>query len=83
MHAVAADARAAQLDLEGNVVRTYATGLQYGLLDNTEAMLKEEQKISTWPSVASRAASAQLESPRPAPLPETGARSKPCKKASP
>ncbi|WP_413628431.1 efflux transporter outer membrane subunit [Herbaspirillum frisingense] len=46
MHAVAADARAAQLDLEGNVVRTYVQlALQYGLLDNTEAMLKEEQKI--------------------------------------
>ncbi|MBP0597033.1 efflux transporter outer membrane subunit [Herbaspirillum sp. LeCh32-8] len=46
MHAVAADARAAQLDLESNVVRTYVQlALQYGLLDNTEAMLKEEQKI--------------------------------------
>lgn len=46
MHAVAADAGAAQLDLEGNVVRTYVQlALQYGLLDNTEAMLKEEQKI--------------------------------------
>ncbi|TWC65811.1 efflux transporter outer membrane subunit [Herbaspirillum sp. SJZ099] len=46
LHAVAADARAAQLDLESNVVRTYVQlALQYGLLDNTEAMLKEEQKI--------------------------------------
>lgn len=46
MHAVAADARAAQLDLESNVVRAYVQlALQYGLLDNTEAMLKEEQKI--------------------------------------
>lgn len=46
MHAVAADARAAQLDLEGNVVRAYVQlALQYGLLDNTEALLKEEQKI--------------------------------------
>ncbi|MBO9535785.1 efflux transporter outer membrane subunit [Herbaspirillum sp.] len=46
LHAVAADARAAQLDLESNVVRTYVQlALQYGLLDNTEAMLKEEEKI--------------------------------------
>ncbi|MFJ3058357.1 efflux transporter outer membrane subunit [Herbaspirillum sp. NPDC087042] len=46
LHAVAADGRAAQLDLEGNVVRTYVQlALQYGLLDNTEAMLREEQKI--------------------------------------
>jgi len=46
LHAVAADARAAQLDLEGNVVRTYVQlALQYGLLDNTEAMYREQQKI--------------------------------------
>ena len=46
MHAVAADARAAQLDLEGNVVRTYVQlALQYGLLDNTEAMLKGAQDL--------------------------------------
>lgn len=46
LHAVAADGRAAQLDLEGNVVRAYVQlALQYGLLDNTEAMLREEQKI--------------------------------------
>jgi NodT family efflux transporter outer membrane factor (OMF) lipoprotein len=46
LRAVAADGRAAQLDLESNVVRTYVQlALQYGLLDNTEAMLREEQKI--------------------------------------
>lgn len=46
LRAVAADGRAAQLELESNVVRTYVQlALQYGLLDNTEAMLKEEQKI--------------------------------------
>lgn len=46
LHAVAADARAAQLDLESNVVRTYIQlSLQYGLLDNTEEMLRQEEKI--------------------------------------
>jgi NodT family efflux transporter outer membrane factor (OMF) lipoprotein len=46
IHAVAADARAAQLELESNVVRTYVQlSLQYGLLDNTEATLKQEQQI--------------------------------------
>lgn len=46
IHAVAADARAAQLDLESNVVRTYVQlSLQYGLLDNTQETLKQEQRI--------------------------------------
>jgi NodT family efflux transporter outer membrane factor (OMF) lipoprotein len=46
LHAVAADARAAQLDLESNVVRAYVQlALQYGLLDNTRDLLKEEQNI--------------------------------------
>jgi len=46
IHAVAADARAAQLELEGNVVRTYVhLSLQYGLLDNTKNTLEQEQRI--------------------------------------
>jgi len=46
IHAVAADARAAQLDLESNVVRTYVQlSLQYGLLDNTRNTLQQEQRI--------------------------------------
>ncbi len=46
IHAVAADARAAQLDLESNVVRTYVQlSLQYGLLDNMQDTLKQEQRI--------------------------------------
>jgi NodT family efflux transporter outer membrane factor (OMF) lipoprotein len=46
IHAVAADARAAQLDLESNVVRTYVQlALQYGLLDNTRNTLQQEQRI--------------------------------------
>ncbi|WP_034294711.1 efflux transporter outer membrane subunit [Herbaspirillum sp. RV1423] len=46
IHAVAADARAAQLDLESNVVRTYVQlSLQYGLLDNTLETLRQEQQV--------------------------------------
>ncbi len=46
IHAVAADARAAQLELESNVVRTYVQlSLQYGLLDSTQDTLKQEQQI--------------------------------------
>lgn len=46
VHAAAADARAAQLDLESNVVRTYVyLALQYGLLDNATSTLAEEQRI--------------------------------------
>jgi len=46
IHAMAADARAAQLDLEANVVRSYVSlALQYGLLDNTNSTLAQEQHI--------------------------------------
>ncbi len=46
IHAVAADARAAQLELESNVVRTYVQlSLQYGLLDSAQDTLKQEQQI--------------------------------------
>lgn len=46
IRAVAADARAAQLDLEGNVVRAYVQlALQYGLLDNTRESLQQQQQV--------------------------------------
>jgi len=46
IHAVAADARTAQLELESNVVRTYVhLALQYGLLDNTNSTLAQQQRI--------------------------------------
>lgn len=46
VRAVAADAQAAQLDLEGNVVRAYIhLALQYGLRDNTLATLKQQQQV--------------------------------------
>jgi len=46
LQAVAADGRAAQLDLESNIVRAYVTlALQYGLRDNTEATLQQQQQI--------------------------------------
>ncbi|MFM0737148.1 efflux transporter outer membrane subunit [Paraburkholderia xenovorans] len=45
-HASAADFRAAQLELEGNVVRTYIEmSLNYALLDIAEATLKQQQQI--------------------------------------
>ena len=46
LHAVAADARAAQLDLQANVVRAYVTlRLQYGLLDNAVTILAHQEQI--------------------------------------
>jgi len=46
LQAVAADGRAAQLDLESNIVRAYVMlSLQYGLRDNTEATLQQQQQI--------------------------------------
>lgn len=46
LQAVAADGRAAQLDLESNIVRAYVMlALQYGLRDNTEATLQQQQQI--------------------------------------
>ena len=45
-HASAADARAAQLELEGNVVRTYIEmSLNYALLDIAKATLQQQQQI--------------------------------------
>ncbi|MFM0649221.1 efflux transporter outer membrane subunit [Paraburkholderia bryophila] len=45
-HASAADARAAQLELEGNVVRTYIEmSMNYALLDIAKATLKQQQQI--------------------------------------
>ncbi|RAS19505.1 efflux transporter outer membrane subunit [Paraburkholderia bryophila] len=45
-HASAADARAAQLELEGNVVRTYIEmSMNYALLDIARATLKQQQQI--------------------------------------
>ncbi|PQV52991.1 efflux transporter outer membrane subunit [Paraburkholderia sp. BL21I4N1] len=45
-HASAADARAAQLELEGNVVRTYIQlSMNYALLDIAQATLKQQQQI--------------------------------------
>ncbi|WCM18645.1 efflux transporter outer membrane subunit [Paraburkholderia bryophila] len=45
-HASAADARAAQLELEGNVVRTYIDmSMNYALLDIARATLKQQQQI--------------------------------------
>ncbi len=46
LYAVAADARAAQLELESNIVRTYIQlALQYGLQDNTQEMLARQQQM--------------------------------------
>jgi len=45
-HAAAADSRAAQLELEGNVVRTYIEmSLNYALLDIAKATLAQQQQI--------------------------------------
>ncbi|MFM0555117.1 efflux transporter outer membrane subunit [Paraburkholderia sediminicola] len=45
-HASAADARAAQLELEGNVVRTYIEmSMNYALLDIAKATLQQQQQI--------------------------------------
>ncbi|WP_144110734.1 efflux transporter outer membrane subunit [Paraburkholderia sp. BCC1886] len=45
-HASAADARAAQLELESNVVRTYIElSLNYALLDIAQATLQQQQQI--------------------------------------
>jgi NodT family efflux transporter outer membrane factor (OMF) lipoprotein len=45
-HASAADARAAQLELQGNVVRTYiGMSLDYALLDIARATLQQQQQI--------------------------------------
>ncbi|CAB3801303.1 hypothetical protein LMG28614_05358 [Paraburkholderia ultramafica] len=45
-HASAADARAAQLELQGNVVRTYIEmSLNYALLDIAKATLQQQQQI--------------------------------------
>ncbi|SDQ70421.1 efflux transporter, outer membrane factor (OMF) lipoprotein, NodT family [Paraburkholderia fungorum] len=45
-HASAADARAAQLELEGNVVRTYiGMSMNYALLDIAKATLAQQQQI--------------------------------------
>ncbi|MFC6312221.1 efflux transporter outer membrane subunit [Paraburkholderia dipogonis] len=45
-HASSADARAAQLELEGNVVRTYIEmSLNYALLDIAKATLQQQQQI--------------------------------------
>ncbi|QQC64082.1 efflux transporter outer membrane subunit [Paraburkholderia ginsengisoli] len=45
-HASAADARAAQLELQGNVVRTYiGMSLDYALLDIAKATLQQQQQI--------------------------------------
>jgi NodT family efflux transporter outer membrane factor (OMF) lipoprotein len=45
-HASAADARAAQLELEGNVVRTYIEmSMNYALLDIAKATLAQQQQI--------------------------------------
>jgi NodT family efflux transporter outer membrane factor (OMF) lipoprotein len=45
-HASAADARAAQLELEGNVVRTYIEmSMNYALLDIAQATLAQQQQI--------------------------------------
>ncbi|ASL45268.1 Toluene efflux pump outer membrane protein TtgF [Burkholderia sp. AD24] len=45
-HASAADARAAQLELEGNVVRTYIEmSMNYALLDIARATLQQQQQI--------------------------------------
>jgi NodT family efflux transporter outer membrane factor (OMF) lipoprotein len=45
-HASAADARAAQLELQGNVVRTYiGMSLNYALLDIAKATLQQQQQI--------------------------------------
>lgn len=46
LQAVAADARAAQLELESNIVRAYVMlSLQYGLRDSTEATLRQQEQI--------------------------------------
>lgn len=46
-HASAADARAAQLELEGNVVRTYIEmSMNYALLDIARATLQQQQQIA-------------------------------------
>ncbi|MFP3547807.1 TolC family protein, partial [Rhizobium sp. SIMBA_035] len=46
-HASAADARAAQLELEGNVVRTYIEmSMNYALLDIAKATLQQQQQIA-------------------------------------
>ncbi|RDK00549.1 efflux transporter outer membrane subunit [Paraburkholderia lacunae] len=46
-HASAADARAAQLELEGNVVRTYIDmSMNYALLDIARATLQQQQQIA-------------------------------------
>ncbi|XUW87476.1 efflux transporter outer membrane subunit [Burkholderia sp. M6-3] len=46
-HASAADARAAQLELQANVVRTYIEmSLNYALLDIARATLQQEQQIA-------------------------------------
>ncbi|PRX30174.1 NodT family efflux transporter outer membrane factor (OMF) lipoprotein [Paraburkholderia sp. BL18I3N2] len=46
-HASSADARAAQLELEGNVVRTYIEmSLNYALLDIAKATLQQQQQIA-------------------------------------
>ncbi|MFM0203184.1 efflux transporter outer membrane subunit [Paraburkholderia fungorum] len=45
-HASAADERAAQLELEGNVVRTYiGMSMNYALLDIAKATLQQQQEI--------------------------------------
>ena len=45
-HASAADARAAQLELQGNVVRTYIEmSMNYALLDIAQATLRQQQQI--------------------------------------
>ncbi|WNC94571.1 efflux transporter outer membrane subunit [Paraburkholderia sp. FT54] len=45
-HASAADERAAQLELEGNVVRTYiGMSMNYALLDIAKATLQQQQQI--------------------------------------
>ncbi|WP_168787463.1 efflux transporter outer membrane subunit [Paraburkholderia aromaticivorans] len=45
-HASSADARAAQLELEGNVVRTYIEmSMNYALLDIAKATLQQQQQI--------------------------------------
>ncbi|HZZ12992.1 MAG TPA: efflux transporter outer membrane subunit [Paraburkholderia sp.] len=45
-HASAADARAAQLELQANVVRTYIDmSLNYALLDIAQATLKQQQQV--------------------------------------
>jgi NodT family efflux transporter outer membrane factor (OMF) lipoprotein len=73
-HAAAADARAAQLDLESNIVRSYiGFSLQYALRDNLVRILAEQQRILDFANARLKGGiGTQLEvSQAQTPLPET------------